>query len=167
MASTHPCVFLLELFHTGMGSVLSLCALLGFSYLTGMRVWLRFSCPGDHLWEELTGSTNVDVFAPWSKSCFQEPCPLWQPTGVAVHSRLQLCDGKQLVQAVLFPKLPVSLEALCPHLIPVNTAAGELFKQHLFAWFWETWTHHKAFQSSVPTSGWISHAAMPIILGQG
>lgn len=132
-----------------------------------MRVWLRFSYPGEHLWEELTGSTSVDVFAPWSKSCFQDPCPLWQPTDVAVHARLQFGNGKQLVQAVLFPKLPVSLEAFCPLLFPVNTAAGELFKQHLFSWLWETWDHHKAFQSSVPSSGWISPAAMPIILGQG
>lgn len=34
--------------------------------------------------------------------------------------------GKQLVQAVLFPKLPVNPEASCPLLIPANTAAGEL-----------------------------------------
>lgn len=55
-----------------------------------MRVWLRFSRPGEHLREELTGSTSVDVFAPWSKSCFQDPCPLWQSTDVAVHARFQL-----------------------------------------------------------------------------
>lgn len=41
-------------------------------------------------------------------------------------------NGKQLVQAVLFPKLPVNLGASCP-LIPVNRAADELSKQHLFA----------------------------------
>lgn len=58
------------------------------------------------------------------KSCFQDPCP-----DMAAHtssSSVMRRTGKQLVQAVLFPKLPVNPEASCPLLIPANTAAGEL-----------------------------------------
>lgn len=83
---------------------------------------------------------------PEARAVFQTFVPfgnpqMWlcMPSSSSVMGR----TGKQLVQAVLFPKLPVNLETSCPLLIPVNTAAGELFKQHLFAPFWETWAHHK------------------------
>lgn len=62
---------------------------------------------------------------------------------------------KQLVQAVLFPKLPGKLEASSSLLISANTASDELFEQHLFAWSWETWANcsYKVFQNSLPSSG--------------
>lgn len=141
----------------------------GFSWLKWNRdeVWLRFSCPGEHLWGELTGSTNGDVFAPWSQSCFQEPCPLWQPTDVAVHARLQLGHGESWKAAG--PSCAVSKAANEPG----STLPSPDSCKYSCRWIVQAASvclvlrNHKAFQSSVPSPGWISPAAMPIILGQG
>lgn len=89
--------------------------------------------------EESSQALPVEMFLlPEARAVFKGLVPFGNP-------QMWLCmpgsssamgrTGKQLVQAVLFPKLPMNLEALCPLLIPVNTAAGGLFKQHLFAWF--------------------------------